>query len=193
MNAPFKKLENWLAEERAKGNIFPQGAVLCTVSNLGMPRSRVVSTMLDEIGIPKFHTSPASRKIEDIDHNNSASLTYSFQNTLRSISIEGNLTPIDRDELESDWLTFDKDFRRHYLVFGESSGADLDSLEALREKRDNFPLNAETIRPDSFIGFKFSDIRRVSFYSVQESDFAISTLYELDDDNKTWLKRNVIP
>ena len=136
MNSPLHELGIWLEDERTMGNIFSLGAVLSTVSKEGIPRSRVVGTMLDEENIPKFHTSPSSRKYEDICNNNAASLTYSFQGTLRSISIEGYISPLDKEELENDWSTLDKNFRKHYLIFGECSGTEIESLDDLREKRE---------------------------------------------------------
>ena len=119
MVSPLDLLITFLEEERASGNIFPQGAVLGTVSKQGLPRSRVVGTMFDDSNLPKFHTSPASRKVADIKNNNAATLTYSFQNSLRSVSIEGALSPLSAIELDSDWMKFDKGFQRHYVVFGE--------------------------------------------------------------------------
>jgi len=72
-------------------------------------------------------------------------------------------------------------------------GSEIGSLDDLREKRDSLFSEMENIRPDSFVGFKFTDIRRVSFYSVKELDFAISILYERDSSNKIWLKRSLVP
>lgn len=193
MTSPLSKIKIWLEDERGNGNVFPQGAVLSTVSKDGAPRSRVVSTMLDKENIPKFHTSPITRKVDDIAFNNKASLTYSFQRSLRSISIEGSLTSLNNIELDEDWLKFDEDFRRHYTVFGECSGHRVDSLTSLREKRDIQPLGTENIRPSSFIGFKFSKIDRISFYSVREGDFASSILYEKRVGDREWSESIIVP
>lgn len=192
INCPLIKLERWLDEERLNGNIFPQGAALCTVSKDGNPRSRMVGTMLDEQRNPVFHTSPASRKVEDIAFFNKASLTYSFQRSLRSSSIEGSLCALNDSELDRDWLKFDADFRRHYVVFGGDSGSQLTSMESLRNKRSSLDVKEEEVRPDSFIGYRLVDISRVSFYSVKEGDFAESVLYERESDG-SWLVSDVVP
>ena len=110
MKSPLSKIRIWLEEESRNGNAFPQGAVLSTISRDGCPRSRVVSTMLDEGGTPRFHTSPTTRKVSDIEFNNKASLTYSFQGSMRSISIEGSLIALSNIELNEDWLKFGEDF-----------------------------------------------------------------------------------
>ncbi len=193
LNNPLIQLEQWLKEEKLNGNIFPQGAVLSTVTKEVAPRSRVVSTMLNENKHPKFHTSPISRKVKDIEFNNKASLTYSFQSTLRSISIEGTLSPLSDFELEQDWLKYDDDFREHYVVFGENSGENIPTLDLLREKRDQLTTEIELVRPNSFIGYKFSNIDRISFYSVVKGDFAKSTLYKKDSKNQDWLRSIVVP
>ena len=193
MGCPLEELESWLADEKTNGNIFPQGAVLCTVTKDGSPRSRVVGTMLDETKFPKFHTSPASRKVKDIEFSNKASLTYSFQSTLRSISVEGSLSSLSDIELDSDWLKFDEDFRKHYVVFGDCSGDEIITIDHLRKKRDELPEGAARIRPSSFIGYKFSRVDRISFYSVKEGDFAISTRYEKMPGSDKWQKSIVVP
>ncbi|MES0490927.1 MAG: pyridoxamine 5'-phosphate oxidase family protein [Leptospirales bacterium] len=186
MKLPLEKLNEWLEEEKRNGNIFPQGAVLSTISKNGTPRSRVVGTMLDEKNIPKFFTSPSSRKVADIKFSNRASLTYSFQNTVRSISFEGTLSELASAELDNDWLKHDDDFRKHYIIFGSKSGSSISSLNDLRKKRDNINPGDLKIRPKSFIGFKFASIDRISFYSVIEGDFAINDVYNWDRANNRW-------
>ncbi len=193
MNCPLKILQNWLSEERDNGNPFPQGAVLSTASKNGTVRSRVVGTMLNTKNFPKFHTSPCSRKVDDIDFNNQVSLTYSFQHSLRSISIEGNLSSLQANELEKDWLKYDEDFRRHYVVFGERSGKTIESLSQLRSQRDTLEGGEVMIRPKSFMGYKFSVISRVSFYSVKTGEFAINEIYKKNSSNNGWEYSLVAP
>ncbi len=176
-----------------QGNPFPQGAVLGTVSEGGTCHSRMLGTMLDEKGIPKFHTSPASRKVEDIKTNNNASLTYSFQKSLRSISLEGRLFPLPDAELEVDWLKYDADFRRHYHVFGEKSGTKLTSPIELSVEKGALTVGIEEIRPKSFIGYRFDVINRISFYSVSQHEFAICDLYEFDERRDKWIHSNLVP
>ncbi len=193
VNCPLKLLQSWLNEEGECGNPFPQGAVLSTTARNGNARSRVVGTMLDANYFPKFHTSPCSRKTDDIKFNSQVSLTYSFQHSLRSISIEGCLSSLHIDELETDWLKYDKDFRRHYLVFGERSGRTITSLNKLKSQRDILEDGAVMIRPRSFIGYKFSVINRVSFYSVKTGEFAINEIYKRTSLNNGWEYSLVAP
>jgi|GEM_PF-3483323 len=193
MQLPLEKLYQWLEDESLRGNVFPQGAVLATVSKDGFPRSRMVSTMLDKNYYPKFHMSKTSRKFGDIEFRNKASLTYSFQNSLRSVTIEGFLTPINSIELDEDWLRFDWDFRRHYVIFGENSGNKINSIEHLRKKRDTLAKGVENARPDSFVGCKFLKIDRVSFYTVIEGDFAKNILYEKEASGNEWKQSILVP
>lgn len=193
MELPLTKIENWISEEKKLGNIFPRGAVLCTVSKDGIPTSRVVGTMFNNNKTPKFFTSPNSRKIDDIKFNNHISLTYSFQNTLRSISIEGNITELAPDELDKDWLLHDEDFRKHYIVFGDKSGNAIETLDELRVQRDENSIVNNHIRPESFIGYKFDTINRISFYSVKENDFAINNVYTFDKIQNKWSYSLLVP
>ncbi len=192
MNEPLEQLKYWLAEEKELGNIFPQGAVLCTVSKDGYPRSRVVSTMFDQNNIPMFFTSPASRKVEDINFSNKASLTYSFQSTVRSVSIEGTLREMKASELDFNWLKFDEEFRKYYVVSGASAGSVISSIEMMRNKTKTLSEEHYKKRPEFFIGYNFDVIERMSFYSVKDSDFAEAILYSLDAEGK-WFKVNLVP
>ncbi|MCF6345611.1 MAG: pyridoxamine 5'-phosphate oxidase family protein [Thiomicrorhabdus sp.] len=189
---PFEKLNDWIQEEDNAGNPFSKGAVLSTVSKNRTPRSRVLGTMLDG-EIIKFHTSPASRKFEDIEFCKSVSLTYSFQRSLRSVSIEGTLVPLGENELNIDWMKFDSDFRKHYLIFGGDSGSVIEGHELLKKKFSHLVDGEENTRPDSFVGFKFSEIMRISFYSVVNNDFSSSVLFERKSSTSTWVETIVMP
>lgn len=186
MNNPVTRINNWLKEESTSGNPFSQGAVLCTTNKTGVPHSRVISTSLDEKGFPKFHTSPTTGKVADLAINPQASLTYSFQNSLRSITIEGELSPLTDKELDNDWQNYDQDFKRHYLIFGEISGMPIDSIDNLRAIRDSLKQGEEELRPSSFIGFKFTNITQLSFYSVRNGDFAISERFIKNPKTSCW-------
>lgn len=190
---PLQLLKYWIDEEKTFGNPFPQGAVLSTVAENGAPHSRMVGTMLDEAGRPKFHTSPASRKVIDIRKNKRASLTYSFQGSLRSISLEGSLVMLEEAELKEDWLKYDAKFRRDYYVFGEISGLISNDLSEFYKKREILRSGIEENMPTHFIGYKFYSIERVSFYSVLSGGFAKSLLYKYEDARKAWVFSRLVP
>jgi pyridoxine/pyridoxamine 5'-phosphate oxidase len=97
----------------------------------------------------KFHTSPAIRKVNHIQFNDRAAMTYSFQPSLRSISLAGHLRPLGDTELERDWLRYDRNFRRHYMVFGEKPGSKLASAAELVSESDALKAEAEEKRPES--------------------------------------------
>lgn len=181
MQCPLEKISQWLTEEAANGVAFSQGAVLSTVSKNGRPRSRVVGTMLGNNSI-RFHTSPNSRKVNDINHSRYAALTYSLNNSCRSITIEGQLTPLMENTLEKDWLLYGEKFRQSYRVFGDQSGNKIESIDELELQRGKVENAKVSIKPTSFIGFEFSLIERVLFYTVADGNFAISDLYEFNAD-----------
>jgi len=193
MNSPLILLKHWLEEERTEGNPFGQGAVLCTISNQGAPRSRVVGAMLGEDNRPKFHTSPISSKIKDIEFQAQVSLTYSFQTSLRSINLEGELRILADEELDADWSNYDLDFRRHYLVFGQRSGEPLSSPEELVQERAQVSAEEANVRPDSFTGYRLENISQICFYKVKEADFATSTRFLWDREKSTWTQESLVP
>lgn len=193
MVSPLKKTESWITEEREMGNIFPEGAVLSTISKDRTPRARVVGTLLDNMQEPMFFTSPTTRKYAELQSNNHVSLTYSFHNTLRSINLEGTVKELTSSELDIAWLLFDEDFRKHYFVFGYQSGKKLESMESLRQERDKSTHRNLSMRPDFFIGYKFDQIERISFYSVQENDFALYEVYDWDAIKNIWSNTLLVP
>lgn len=190
---PFIQLTQWISEERLAGIPFSHGAVLGTVGHDGIPRTRMLGVHFDEESIPRFHTSPTSRKVTDIGINQNASITFAFQRSLRSVSIEGVLEVIPHGQLVSDWLALDQKFRRSYLVFGHRSGqpADLDvSLELLLKE---LSPGAENEMPPSFIGYRFSYVSRIAFYSVGSGNFAEHVVFSRDNGRENWLYSRVVP
>jgi pyridoxamine 5'-phosphate oxidase len=183
---PLEKLDGWLIEERSEGNQFAHGAVLGTLGEDGMPHTRMLGVSFDSQKIPKFHTSPVSRKVRDISLSNTASLTFAFQHKMRSVSLEGFLNPLSDEELDADWKKLETEFRKNYLVFGYQSGAKIKSLQELRIQQDRVPSAAEENRPSSFIGYSFKIIKRISFYSVAKKDFALCEVYKFDLIARSW-------
>jgi pyridoxamine 5'-phosphate oxidase len=190
---PLEKLDLWLTEERSHGNPFAHGAVLGTQGKDGMPHTRMLGVSFNHQKVPKFHTSPGSRKVQDLNLCNSASLTFAFQQTMRSIGLEGSLQPLSNQELDVDWHKLDREFRRNYLVFGDRSGLEIDTLQELRIQQDRLPINAEEHRPASFIGYTFQLIQRICFYSVAVQDFANCELYELNPITQSWISSLRVP
>lgn len=190
---PLSRLLHWVQEERNTGAPFSHGAVLGTTGRDGSPRTRMLGVHFDEEGWPRFHTSPGSRKVEDIELNPRASLTFAFQHSLRSVSLEGTLEPIPRHQLSKDWLALEPSFRRSYLVFGHRSGLPLDAAEALEQALQALPPGAEDATPDSFIGYRFTGIGRIAFYSVGTGPFAQHEVFTHCDGSKEWRCLRVVP
>lgn len=190
---PLVQLKTWIEEERLAGNRFSHGAVLGTVGTSGIPHTRMLGVHFDARHYPRFHTSPTSRKVIDIEHNQQASLTFAFQTSLRSVSLEGSLVTLTSEQLDADWLALEPDFRRSYLIFGETSGQVIDSNEALEQRLEILPPAAELLRPIYFIGYRFAEIQRVAFYSVSDKAFAEHEVWSIDIESNQWIKHTVAP
>ncbi len=151
-----------------------------------MPHTRMLGVSFRSDKTPKFHTSPKSRKVRDITLNNRASLTFAFQQKMRSVSLEGFLEPLSDEELAADWGKLDTEFRKNYLVFGHQSGARINSLQDLRSQQNQLSISSEEYRPLSFIGYSLKGIKRIAFYAVGEKDFALCEVFEFDKNNQSW-------
>jgi hypothetical protein len=112
---------------------------------------------------------------------------------MRSISLEGSLQLLSNEELDADWHKLDREFRRNYLVFGDRSGQEIDTLQELRIQQDRLPINAEEHRPVSFIGYTFQTIQRICFYSVAIQDFANCELCEFNSATQSWSSSLRVP
>lgn len=190
---PLLRLVSWVQEEHSTGTAFSHGAVLGTTDRNGCPRTRMLGAHFDAEGRPRFHTSPDSRKVEDLKLNPRASLTFAFQRSLRSVSLEGWLEPLSRNQLRQDWLTLEPRFRRSYRVFGPCSGLPLDAAEALEQALRALPPGAEDEAPDCFIGYRFDRIDRIAFYAVGAGPFAQHEVFTRDEGPTTWTCVRVVP
>lgn len=191
---PLMQLLQWVIEERDAGIPFSHGAVLGTVGCDGKPKTRLLGVHFDEGGIPRFHTSPSSRKVADIAFNRHASITFAFQKSLRSVSLEGILEEIPRELLIKDWLTLEPEFRRSYLVFGHRSGEVIFSDMFFEKQRQELPPHAENEMPPGFIGYRFANISRIAFYSIGSGHFAQHEIFTHDAlSEKEWLYTRTVP
>jgi pyridoxine/pyridoxamine 5'-phosphate oxidase len=190
---PLHRLHNWLAEERAAGVAFAHGGVLATVSVTGRPRSRMLGVHLSADGQLRFHTSPTTRKVADLQQSPHASLTLAFQRSTRSVSVEGVLVKLNSSQLQADWSSLSADFRRSYLVFGHQTGVERSPGE-LERNLLLLPSGEEENMPESFCGYAFEPLLRVAYYSVSErTHFAQHEVYERQSATADWTRRELIP
>lgn len=190
---PLIQLTQWINEERLAGTPFSHGAVLGTVGHDGAPKTRMLGVHFDEAGMPRFHTSPTSRKVGDIALNRHASITFAFQKGLRSVSLVGVLETIPQAQLLQDWLALEPKFRRSYLVFGHCSGQQIDSDVLLEQQLNALPLHAENEMPPSFVGYRFVHVSRIAFYSVGSGNFAEHIVFGREEIGENWLCSKVVP
>jgi pyridoxine/pyridoxamine 5'-phosphate oxidase len=191
--SPLQLLVQWVHEERAHGCAFANGAVLGTAGPAGEVRTRMLGVRFDGQGVPRFHTTPGSRKAMDLASNPRGSLTFAFQNSRRSVSLQGWVEPLNSAALSADWASLEADFRRSYLVFGPASGKPLDNIGDLDAARHALALDAEQAVPPSFVGFKFAFVDRVAFYAVGCEAFAQHTIYSRGSQNDDWSAQAVVP
>lgn len=190
---PLTQLTEWIAEERHLGTPFSHGAVLGTVGTDGQPKTRMLGVRCDDHGTPRFHTAPSSRKVDDLAANPRASLTFAFQKSLRSISMEGTLEPIPQRQLEQDWAQLTPSFRRSYLVFAHQSGRILPTHRTLEAELDHLVPHAENQIPASFMGYRFASIHRIAFYTVGNGPFAEHQVFTRSSSEADWIQSHLVP
>lgn len=192
MITPLAKLRRWVDEERLAGNPFSHGAVLGSVDAQEQAHTRMLGVHFDTQNYPRFHTSSTSRKVADFAYNPQASLTFAFQTSLRSVSLEGRLAALSVAQLDEDWLNLEPAFKRSYLVFGKKSGEIILSETELESELARLAAQAELVRPAYFIGYVFVEIQRIAFYSVGTKAFAEHEVWVFDQESKNWTKNLLV-
>ncbi len=129
----------------------------------------------------------------DLASKPTGSLTFAFQNSRRSVSLQGRLEPLSPAALIEDWLSLEREFRRSYLVFGPASGQPLEDPNDLDAARSELPRDAEQTVPPSFVGFRFAFVDRMAFYAVGCGAFAQHTIYSRSGQSGEWSVQRVVP
>ncbi|MGJ8670855.1 MAG: pyridoxamine 5'-phosphate oxidase [Oceanococcus sp.] len=100
-STPFVWLKSWLDDARTLPLNEPLAMNLATVSARGTPSSRIVlfkGLVNDDI---RFFTNYASRKGEQLEHNQNAALCFWWDPLMRQIRIEGHCEKLDDESSDA--------------------------------------------------------------------------------------------
>lgn len=94
---PLVQFEKWLQEAIHSEVAEPSAMNLCTVTEGGIPSSRIVLLKGIESGAFIFYTNHQSRKGTQLDANPVCALTFFWADLERQVRIEGMVTRVDED------------------------------------------------------------------------------------------------
>ena len=118
---PIDQFKIWYSEIEEVGYLEPNAMVLSTVDKSGSPSGRnVLLKEIREDGFV-FFTNYESRKAKDIENNEKVSLTFSWNELRRQVSIEGIAEKIPEIESDEYWAMRPHETKIGSLVSNQSS------------------------------------------------------------------------
>lgn len=98
---PIQQLEKWIEEAVDSQILEPNAMVVSTVNASGQPSSRVVYLRgLDEKGL-RLYTNYSSKKGQEIELNEKASVLFFYSELERQIRVEGRIEKLSEEESDA--------------------------------------------------------------------------------------------
>ena len=192
MQDPFSLFQLWYDEERRTStNQLPAACCLSTVGLDGCPNARFVSLKAIEEGAFIVTGSWNSRKGIELKNHPQAALTFWWDQSLRQVRIQGEVTPISN---ESAKLYFSqRSSSAKYISSHFNQGQEIGSLADIKKIYSNF--NSEQCkksidRPKDWGGFSIQPLR-VEFMTFKMDRLHERRLFEMK--NKQWVMHFLEP
>jgi pyridoxamine 5'-phosphate oxidase len=129
---PVEQFSRWYTEAEEARVPQPEAMSLATAAPGGAPSLRMVLLKAHGPHGFEFFTNLESRKARELDANPSAALLFFWQPLGRQVRIEGDVTPVNRDEVERYARTRSPDSRLSALASPQSRP--VESREWLEER-----------------------------------------------------------
>lgn len=140
MIEPFTQLNQWLEQERSLGAPNPQQAVLATATKAAVPQARVVAIReIDEKGF-LFFTQKGTRKVQALNENPVAALTFWFELQQRQVVVEGSVMALSEVENERYWQTYPRVAQQRFHSYAPTSSQVIASKAILERKRERLSI-----------------------------------------------------
>ena len=152
---PIDQFKIWYSEIEEVGYLEPNAMVLSTVDKSGSPSGRnVLLKEIREDGFV-FFTNYESRKAKDIENNEKVSLTFSWNELRRQVSIEGIAEKIPEIESDEYWAMRPHETKIGSLVSNQSSRIpSREELDTAFETQELKWRGGEVPRPHHWGGYK---------------------------------------
>lgn len=166
---PVEQYAKWFEEAVGAQALDPKAIVVSTVSESGMPSSRVVYNRgLTEEGL-KFYTNYQSKKGSEIAQNNQACVLTYWPELERQVRMQGIITPLSAEESDAYFAARPKESQIGAWASDQSSA--LENREELEEKVKHFTqkFGEGTVpRPPHWGGYLF-EIQEAEFWQGRPS------------------------
>ena len=152
---PIDQFKIWYSEIEEVGYLEPNAMVLSTVDKDCSPSGRnVLLKEIREDGFV-FFTNYESKKATDIENNEKVSLTFSWNELRRQVSVEGTAEKIPESESDEYWAMRPYETKIGSLVSNQSSRiSSREELDTAFEPQELKWRNTEVPRPHHWGGYK---------------------------------------
>ena len=152
---PIDQFKIWYSEIEEVGYLEPNAMVLSTVDKNGSPSGRnVLLKEIREDGFV-FFTNYESKKATDIENNEKVSLTFSWNELRRQVSVEGTAEKIPESESDEYWAMRPYETKIGSLVSNQSSIIpSREELDTAFEMQESKWRGSEVPRPHHWGGYK---------------------------------------
>ena len=152
---PIHQFKIWYSEIEEVGYLEPNAMVLSTVDKDCSPSGRnVLLKEIREDGFV-FFTNYESKKATDIENNEKVSLTFSWNELRRQVSVEGTAEKIPESESDEYWAMRPYETKIGSLVSNQSSRiSSREELDTAFETQELKWRNTEVPRPHHWGGYK---------------------------------------
>lgn len=163
---PFRQFETWFEEAIQQEKKDPNAMVLSTLSAEGFPQGRVVLLKEVDHGFIWF-TNYDSRKGQDLDFTNKASLTFWWPSLERQVRINGLVEKINPED--SDRYFLSRPLGSQAGAIASLQSQVLENREILEERYANLVKeNQAFVRPENWGGYRLIPVR-FEFWQGRES------------------------
>ena len=154
---PIDQFKIWYSEIEEVGYLEPNAMVLSTVDKDCSPSGRnVLLKEIREDGFV-FFTNYESKKATDIENNEKVSLTFSWNELRRQVSVEGTAEKIPESESDEYWAMRPYETKIGSLVSNQSSLIpSREELDTAFEMQESKWRGSEVPRPHHWGGYKVS-------------------------------------
>ena len=152
---PIDQFKIWYSEIEEVGYLEPNAMVLSTVDKDCSPSGRnVLLKEIREDGFV-FFTNYESKKATDIENNEKVSLTFSWNELRRQVSVEGTAEKIPESESDEYWAMRPYETKIGSLVSNQSSRiSSREEFDTAFETQELKWRNTEVPRPHHWGGYK---------------------------------------
>jgi pyridoxamine 5'-phosphate oxidase len=190
---PVELFEKWLKEAFEEDLPEPTAMTLATANSEGRVSSRIILLKGFDTGGFQFYTNYKSRKGQDLEENNYASISFFWPELERQVRIEGRVQKIS--EKDSDLYHAARPRNNQLGAWASEQSAPVNDRQTLEAQYDAvkkaYKDHDQIPRPKHWGGYRLSP-DRIEFWQGRENRLHDRIEYEADHSGR-WSRQRLSP